>query len=155
MEESERTYEMSGRSLTLIALAALALPIAAIAGCGNSDDPARPPIDTVPPAIPGDLAAWASPAQGVTLSWSANVSDPDLAGYIVYRADATGGSFRPMQTSPLTSNSWTDDHTREGQRYLYRVSARDTSQNESALSAAFEVRVPTSGERDGDVRLAP
>jgi len=146
---------MFGRSLLFLATATMVLSLVAFTGCGNDDDPARPPIDTVPPAIPGDLAAWASPVQGVTLSWSANVSDPDLAGYIVYRADSPNGGFRAMQGSPITSNSWTDDHTEPGQRYYYRVSARDTSRNESALSSSFEVNVPVGDDSDRGDLLAP
>ncbi len=139
------------RRSTLCILGIIALTLlASFAGCDTSDDPARPAIDTVPPAIPDGIAAWASSAQGVTLSWSANVSDPDLAGYIVYRSDASESSFRPMQTSPLTSNSWSDSHAQAGRSYAYRVSARDTSNNESAYSTTFIVQVPDHGNDGND-----
>ena len=134
------------RRNTLFLLCGILLAtLTAAAGC-NDDDPARPALDTVPPSIPDGLAAWSVDSQGVTLTWSANVSDPDLAGYMVYRGDSRSGPFRPVQTEPVTSNSWTDTHTSPGQSYYYRVSARDTSSNESALSAVHAIQVPTPAD---------
>jgi fibronectin type 3 domain-containing protein len=130
------------------------LTATAVAGCGGDDDPARPAVDTVPPAIPDGLAAWNVASQGVTLTWSANVSDPDLAGYLVYRSESRSGPFRPVRPDPVTSNSWTDTHTELGHTYYYRVSARDTSNNESALSQVHSIRIPEATER-GDEPASP
>ena len=55
--------------------------------------------------------------------------------------------FRPMQISPLTSNSWTDNLARPGSTYYYSVSARDMSNNESGRSATIQVEVPTGNEQ--------
>jgi fibronectin type 3 domain-containing protein len=123
----------------------------AVSGCGGDDDPARPAVDTVAPAIPDGLAAWNVDSQGVTLTWSANVSDPDLAGYLVYRSESRSGPFRPLRSDPVTSNSWTDAHTERGHTYYYRVSARDTSNNESALSQVHTIRIPEAPGRDDEL----
>ena len=138
------------RRNTLFLLFGILLAAAfAAAGC-NDDDPARPAVDTVPPAIPDGLAAWNVNSQSVTLTWSANVSDPDLAGYVVYRSRSRSGPFRPVETDPVTSNSWTDSHTESGRSYFYRVSARDTSRNESALSEIHMIRVPQASRTEGE-----
>jgi fibronectin type 3 domain-containing protein len=139
------------RSSYLLLCGLLIFAVTAAAGCGSDDDPARPAVDTVPPAIPDGLAAWSVDTQGVTITWSANVSDPDLAGYVVYRSEARSGPFRPVQTDPVTSNSWTDPHTEPGHVYYYRVSARDTSNNESALSQVYTIRIPREGDSGDDL----
>ena len=127
--------------LALTSLMALGL----IAACGSDSTtaPAAPVVDTVPPAIPGGVAAAIAAQDGVSLTWNVNVTDPDLAGYVVHRANSANGSYRPMQDSPITANSWTDASAREGTSYWYRVSARDASNNESGLSQSVRVNIPT------------
>jgi hypothetical protein len=107
-----------------------------------------PPItllvrDTFPPAAPAGLAAvpgGASPApNSIDLSWDPN-TEPDLAGYIVYRQQisSTGvqaGQFTRLNPTAVIGPSFRDQTAAVGQRYAYRVTAVDTAGNESAPSA--------------------
>ena len=92
--------------------------------------------DTFPPSVPADLAAVANQQGGtIDLSWSAD-SDPDLAGYFVYRhiAGDDAAPERISGTAPLTGPSWSDAHPKPGVRYAYSVSAVNANGRESARS---------------------
>jgi hypothetical protein len=87
-------------------------------------------------AIPGG----ATPTEhSIDLSWTPN-TDPDLAGYNVYRQDidsngvAAGTAARLNQT-PVAGPAYRDQTAVPGRRYAYRVTAVDTAGNESAPSA--------------------
>jgi hypothetical protein len=96
--------------------------------------------DIFPPPVPtGLLSAVDTPSHAIDLSWSP-ISDPGLAGYIVYRrAPGSGTPERltlPGKSSPVPA--WRDTNISPGERYAYSVSAIDTSGNESARSAEVE-----------------
>jgi fibronectin type 3 domain-containing protein len=80
------------------------------------------------------LIATPSPAS-VELSWESN-TEPDLAGYRVYRS-AGGGAFEKVaDVSEIPAYS---DHAVErGKTYRYAVTAMDKSGNESGRSATVE-----------------
>jgi hypothetical protein len=99
--------------------------------------------DTFPPAVPTGLEAvpgGASPAdRSIDLSWTPD-SDPDLAGYFVYRQNVTptgalGGPAIRLNSTPVAGPAWRDHTVVTVQRYAYRVTAVDTSGNESKPSA--------------------
>jgi hypothetical protein len=69
---------------------------------------------------------------GIHLSWSAN-SEPDLAGYNVYRGTVSGGPYSKLNTSLITATSY--DDAVSGGPFYYVVTAVDTSLNESARSS--------------------
>lgn len=94
------------------------------------------PVDVVPPAAPAGLAAVAAPGS-VALSWSAN-TEPDLAGYRVYRSGTlpvtTAGG--PVSGAALvTATSFTDTGLPNGTVVHYALAAVDASGNSSPLSA--------------------
>jgi hypothetical protein len=97
--------------------------------------------DTFPPATPTGLAAVPSGEDkpSIDLSWVPD-TDPDLAGYILYRqavspsGDLTGPVIR-LNADVLQAPAYRDNTAVVGQRYAYRVSAVDTVGNESAPSA--------------------
>jgi hypothetical protein len=93
------------------------------------------PEDKSPPAVPANLSAIPAPGSA-ELSWDRN-TEPDLAGYRVYRA-AAGGAFQKIaNTNEIPTYS---DHAVEpGKTYRYAVSAVDKAGNESALSSPVEV----------------
>ncbi|MBC2727213.1 MAG: Ig-like domain-containing protein, partial [Desulfosporosinus sp.] len=63
---------------------------------------------------------------GVDLSWSAN-SEPDFAGYRLYRSTVSGGSYQRIRETTLTS--YTDTPLLPGITYYYKVEALDTYRN--------------------------
>ena len=88
--------------------------------------------DTFAPAAPSGLRAVAA-TQSIELTWDRN-TEPDLAGYRVYRAIGDGPFAKAGDTSVLPSFS---DRTAEaGKSYRYQVAAVDTAGNESGRSAA-------------------
>ena len=71
----------------------------------------------------GLLSATGGEAQ-VSLSWNAN-TEPDLAGYDLYRDGVK------VNTTPLTSTTYTDTGRTPGTTYTYTVKALDTNTNAS------------------------
>jgi hypothetical protein len=92
------------------------------------------PEDRFPPAAPANLRATAS-ANSVELSWDAN-TEPDLAGYVVYRS-VNGGSFAKI-ASVNEIPAYSDKPVEAGKTYRYVVTAIDRSGNESVRSAVAE-----------------
>jgi chitodextrinase len=100
--------------------------------------------DTAPPAAPSGIAAALQSGGGVRLTWSAN-SEPDLAGYTVYRALSAGGPFTALNGAPLAGTVYTDTSVPAGAAAVwYQVSASDDSGNESARSATAAVSMATA-----------
>lgn len=93
---------------------------------------APPPPDTTPPAAPSGLAATGGNEQ-VSLDWADN-TEPDLAGYNVYRRTAGSGAYGKVNTSLVTTSAYTDTGLVNGSAYDYVVRAVDLSTNESINS---------------------
>ena len=102
--------------------------------------------DTVAPAAPQSLLAVATDGR-VALSWADN-SEPDLAGYIAYRAGAASGPFDPLTAGLLTAPEYVDHTAENGVTYHYAVAAVDGAGNESALSAVMQA-TPETGPATG------
>lgn len=96
-----------------------------------SDEVSAQPADLIAPASPVSLQATAGHGQ-VSLTWTAG-SEPDLAGWTVYRARGAG-SFSAIGTP--TSPAYTDTTAGNTVMYRYQVRARDNSGNLSAPSSA-------------------
>jgi hypothetical protein len=94
--------------------------------------------DTFPPAVPSGLRTIVG-TKTVELSWNRN-TEPDLAGYRVYRAEGDGPS--QVVAAALTGPSYSDHDVKSGGRYRYRVLAFDQVGNPSDLSAPVEAQVP-------------
>ncbi len=93
--------------------------------------------DTTPPAAPTGLAA-ASAAGGIQLGWIGN-TEPDLAGYRIYRSNTAAGTFLPLNGGSLaTANSFLDTSNQVGDHWYYEISAVDLSGNESGLTAPVD-----------------
>jgi predicted small lipoprotein YifL len=98
------------------------------------------PLHVTPPAPPANLVAI--PSQGtVRLSWTPSPG-ADIAGYIVYRADA-GGPFQRVGTVRVPGTTFTDRDVPSGP-HRYAVTAQDTSARalESRRSNEVTVTVP-------------
>lgn len=88
------------------------------------------PADSAPPAAPAGVKAGVGDSR-VVLTWTGN-TEPDLAGYRVYR----DGSTTPVNAALLTGSAFTDSSLTNGTSYSYVVTAVDSAGNESTASAA-------------------
>ena len=103
--------------------------------------------DTTPPAAPSGLAVQTSGAGALRLTWTAN-SEPDLAGYKVYRSPNAGGPYALISGASLVSTAaYLDENLEGGKTYYYTVTAVDATGNESPRSseASGVVEAPTDG----------
>jgi fibronectin type 3 domain-containing protein len=91
-----------------------------------------PGDDITPPAVPTNLTATAE-GGSIALDW-ANNTEPDLAGYTVYRSLTSGGGYVSIATG-VAASAYSDNTVTDGTTYYYAVSAVDTAANESAMSA--------------------
>ena len=100
------------------------------------------PKDTFPPAPP-DSIKIASINGIVSMFWPSN-SEPDLAGYNVYRSEDENAPLEkwarltPRVNTPTT---FRDDKVAVGKQYFYQLTAVDTAGNESARSATVSETV--------------
>ncbi len=94
------------------------------------------PPDAIPPAAPTGLAVGVPVSNGGTLnlSWAAN-TEPDLAGYNVYRSTTSGGPYTKANVGLVTTNAYNSTGLINGTTYFFAVTAMDTSGNESPRSA--------------------
>lgn len=95
------------------------------------------PIDTFPPATPVGLRAIPAPGS-VELSWEPN-TEPDLAGYRVYRAVGAGEFEKVADVSAVPAYS--DKKVESGKNYKYAITAVDRVGNPSPRTAPVEVVV--------------
>jgi hypothetical protein len=90
--------------------------------------------DAFPPATPTGLAAIPSnngTTPTIDLSWQPN-TDPDLAGYNVYRR--VNGTFERITSTATPGPAFTDTTVTPGTAYAYRITAVDNTGNESKPS---------------------
>ena len=83
----------------------------------------------------------AAPPHSVTVSWDA--SNQAISGYLVYRANVSGGPYTPLTTAPVAAASFTDSTAAGGQIYSYVVTAITDTQIESLFSNKISVTVPS------------
>lgn len=77
------------------------------------------------------------------LSWGASTS-PNIAGYNVYRGTSASGPFTKLNSTLITTTTYTDGTSQPGQTYYYVATAVDTSNNESGYSSpATQAIIPT------------
>jgi hypothetical protein len=92
--------------------------------------------DSFPPAAPSGLAAipgLQGNAAVIDLSWQANV-EVDVAGYNVYRRRGSSGSFERLTAKPVLGPAFSDTNAVAGDACTYRVTAIDSTGNESSPS---------------------
>lgn len=99
--------------------------------------------DTFPPAAPTGLqAVYSGEGQKpfVDVIW-APATDADLAGYNIYRREASGAASR-LNSDVVKSPSYRDHAVASGKTYFYSVSAVDVRGNESARSEEASEAAP-------------
>jgi hypothetical protein len=140
-----QTYEYSAQRVARVTVDGLPLELA-----GERSAPLRvETLDIFPPETPTHLAAVAalqesaeaSSETAIDLSWQP-ATDPDIAGYIVYRREGGAPWQRISPALPLVSPAFHDTQVQPGHSYLYAVSAIDQSGHESPRSAEAQETVP-------------
>ena len=94
--------------------------------------------DRFPPSVPAGVSAIASTGSN-EIAWEQN-TEPDLAGYRIYRAEGAGEFARIGETQ--TAPNYSDHQVRSGLRYRYAISSVDKTGNESAQSTPVELVSP-------------
>jgi hypothetical protein len=100
--------------------------------------------DVFPPATPSGLqAVFSGPGQKpfIDLVWAPN-TEPDLAGYNVYRHEQDGAAVK-VNLELVKSPAFRDAEILTGHRYSYSVSAIDARGNESRHSEQASEAVPS------------
>ncbi len=105
----------------------------------DSAESSATPKDLVPPDRPSGLTVVAG-VDRVFLTWNEN-KEQDLAGYYVYRSTRSGRDYEKLTDKLLAKTTFSDDKAKSGVTYYYRITAVDTSGNESKPSEEKKARV--------------
>src|SRR5437879_2045587 len=76
-----------------------------------------------------------------TLSW--NPSPSGVVSYNVYRGTQSGGSYQKLNSSPVSTTTYTDNSVLAGQTYFYVVTAVDSRNVESVHSNEVSATIPS------------
>ena len=90
--------------------------------------------DTTAPTSPTGLSANGGSGT-VSLAWTGN-SEADLAGYNVYRSDTSNGTYIKVNTTLVNTSAYDDNMVSASSTYFYKVTAVDSSNNESVQSGS-------------------
>jgi len=93
--------------------------------------------DNVPPDVVFNAEVFIGEGEVVEVNWPVS-TDPDAAGYFVYRAEKLRDEFQRLHETPLglLETVYEDSTARPLTTYFYKVSAVDSVGNESELSNA-------------------
>ena len=80
-------------------------------------------------------------SHSVTLTWTPSTST--VAGYNVYGSGVSGGPYSKLDSSIVTTDSYTDSTVQSGQTYYFVVTSVTAAGVESADSAQVSVTIPT------------
>jgi fibronectin type 3 domain-containing protein len=99
--------------------------------------------DSIPPAAPLGLTCTVDSLGKVTLKWDKN-TEPDLKGYLVFRANYLTDEFAQITTNTHTTNLFFDTVTLQtlSRNVYYKIKAIDNHFNQSAFSKILAVTRP-------------
>lgn len=109
----------------------------------NSNSIELAPVDTYPPAPPSSITVAPAPGR-LSLFFPAN-SEPDIAGYNIYRSTDSSQpkeAWTKLTRTLLTKTTFADENVEPGKKYYYYLTAVDTSGNISAPSEVVSETVP-------------
>lgn len=106
--------------------------------------------DTTPPAVPRISSVLPTSPGCLEVTWGA-VPDSDLAGYRLYRWNASVGAFDLIAELPASATSHEDCGLEYDRVYTYRVAAFDGYDNESPPSAMVNGRTTAPPEAGPDL----
>ncbi len=86
------------------------------------------------------LVVAAGIQHSVALSWTD--TDSGIAGYNVYRSNQSGSGYTKLNTSLITTTSYSDSTVQSGTTYYYVATAVNTSGVESGFSSAVQAVIP-------------
>lgn len=97
--------------------------------------------DNIPPQVISGVNAF-STGRAISINWN-TATDPDVAGYNLYRSERMNGNYQRINTSLLEplQTIYADSSIRQGKNFSYKVSAVDHAGNESPLSLAAIARI--------------
>ena len=125
--------------------ASLVYAVSAVDNSYNEGPPRTAPVlvpDNVAPDPPAGFSARPTRDGAVRLSWQPHLAF-DHAGYRVYRLDEQEDfEYHRLIELGGETTSWTDDSAERGARATYRLTAVDTSGNESGPGREVDV-IPT------------
>jgi len=119
---------------------------------GSLSIPVSSANDATAPNAPTGLSASAG-NELIVLSWNAN-TETDLKGYNVHRSTTSGSGFIKINNSVVQAVSYIDSDLTNGTTYYYKITAQDTSGNESSYSSEVNA-APTSTNVDTEKPSAP
>jgi fibronectin type 3 domain-containing protein len=76
----------------------------------------------------------------VALTWNASTST--VSGYSVYRSTVSGSSYTKINSSLVTTLSYTDSTVQSGTTYFYVTTAVDSAGTESVFSNQATAPIP-------------
>lgn len=80
-------------------------------------------------------------SHAVTLNWNASAG-PNVAGYRVYRGNAAGGPYNPINSANVLGLTYEDGNVVSGRTYFYVVTALGTNGAESEYSNESQAVIP-------------
>ena len=123
-------YAVDATTLPLGTYTAVARQVDLAGNIGNSAATTFTVADLTPPASPAGLTLTSS-STGLALDWPNN-TEPDLAGYDVYRSVSADGPWTKLNGPLLTSSAYLDSAAPTSSTSFYQVRAVDTHTNSSA-----------------------
>jgi fibronectin type 3 domain-containing protein len=85
----------------------------------------------------------ATTTYSVNLTWSAPTSSPvAVAGYHIYRANSSSGTYSLLNSSMTSATSYADTTAAAGSSYVYEVKSVDAAGVESTASNTFSATIP-------------
>jgi hypothetical protein len=109
----------------------------------NSDGLTVQPKDIYPPAAPNPVTI--APAPGRLSIFFPAGTEPDIAGYNIYRSEDPNqplDRWTKLNSSPLSKTTYQDEAIQSGKRYYYYVTALDTNGNVSQPSETVSEVAP-------------
>jgi len=98
----------------------------------DSNEASATPRKLTPPARPTGLTVVPG-VERVFLTWNEN-TEPDLAGYYIYRSTSSGKDYVRLTPELLARTTYSDETAKPGVTYYYVITAVDKSGNESSRS---------------------
>jgi len=132
---------MAFRKLVMLGVATLALAAVSV-GCAEDSTMAPDPQDEAPVLAPGNVRASVINGGDIQVSWDLS-SQPNVAGYNVYRHDLVNSAIVRLNPTRVSGASYTDATALLAREYEYRVTSVSARGNESSFAAVvIENRTP-------------